>query len=55
MPTSRKWIKFLWKDYNIFKFSLISLTAYLIYEDFFMFLVEKPTYTSSAKVELSTK
>ena len=37
------------KDYTILKLLLASLTAYLLYEELYVFSVEKPTYTSSAK------
>ena len=47
-----KYLRRLWKDHIILKLFFSALTAYLLYEEFYVFFVEKPTYTSSAKLTI---
>ena len=35
------------------KLLFLSFTGYLIYQEFYVFLIEKPTYTSSSKFTIS--
>ena len=49
--SSMKCIKELWKNYNILKICFAALTVYLLFEEFYVFIIEKPTYTSSAKLQ----
>ena len=37
---------------NFLKFSFAVMTALLLYEEFYVFFVEKPTHTSSSKLHL---
>ena len=45
-------MKTIFRNYNILKFCFAALTSYLLYQEFYVFLVEKPTYTSSAKLKI---
>ena len=47
-----KHMKTIFRNYNILKFCFAALTSYLLYQEFYVFLVEKPTYTSSAKLKI---
>ena len=40
------------KNFALIKFSFALFTSYLLYEEFFTFLIEKPTHTSSSKVKV---
>ena len=37
---------------NLLKFSFVVVTAFLLYEESYVFFVEKPTHTSFAKLNL---
>ena len=48
-----KFLSQLWKDHRILKFIFIIFASYLIVEEFYNFVVVKPTYTSTSKRKLS--
>ena len=47
-----KHMETIFRNYNILKFCFAALTSYLLYQEFYVFLVVKPTYTSSAKLNI---
>lgn len=52
MVVIMKYIKEHLKNYNIFKISFVILTTFLLYEEFYVFFIEKPTHSSSSKLEI---
>ena len=52
MVVIMKYIKEQLKNYNIFKISFVILTTFLLYEEFYVFFIEKPTHSSSSKLEI---
>ena len=53
MLTIKKYVKrTILGNYGILKLIIAILTVYLLYEEFYVFLIEKPTYTSSGKLDI---
>ena len=42
----------MFRNFALIKLFFALLTSYLLYEEFFTFWIEKPTYTSSSKVKI---
>ena len=47
-----QWVSLLFRDYGLFKIMFISFTSYLIVEQFYTFVVVKPTYSSKMRRDL---
>ena len=47
-----KYLKIILKDYTLIKLCFGFLTGYLLYEEFYVFFIAKPTYTSSARQKI---
>ena len=52
MMTIKKYVKrTILGNYGMLKLIIATFTVYLLYEEFYVFLIEKPTYTSSGKLD----
>ena len=55
MVKRTRWFKVLVKDFKLLKFFFILFTAYLLYGELKLFVIEKPTLTSLEKIDLSAE
>ena len=49
------WLRYLMKQFCIPKLLFGTLTAYLLYKEFYTFQFERPTYTSTSKVTIGNE
>ena len=50
-----KCVKKIFGNNIILKLTFASLTAFLLFEEFYVFFIVKPTYTTSAKLQIGLK